>query len=63
MAPLLPSSLQQEEEIEEDESDIVVIFFAEKNKKGVGEGSLPSSSHFYHHLEATLAFALLLPPC
>jgi hypothetical protein len=30
-----------------------------KNKKGGGEGSLPSSSHFYHHIEAPLAATTL----
>jgi hypothetical protein len=30
-----------------------------KNYKDGGEGSLPSSSHFYPYLEAPLAFALL----
>ncbi len=34
-----------------------------KNKKGRGDGSLPSSSHFCHHIEAPLAFSLLLPSC
>ncbi len=34
-----------------------------KHKKGGGEGNLPSSSHFCHHLEVPLAFTLLLPPC
>jgi hypothetical protein len=28
-------------------------------RKGGKEGSLPSSSHFYHHLEAPLVGALL----
>jgi len=40
----------------------VVISSRQQNKKREGEGSLPSGSHFCHHLEATLAFALLLPP-
>jgi hypothetical protein len=45
MAPLSFSSLQQE-----DDNDIIVIF-APKIKKGGGEGSLPSSSHFCHHVK------------
>jgi len=37
------------------------VLFAEKKTQKIkkeGEWSLPSNSHFYHHLEAPLAFAL-----
>ncbi len=62
MTTLSSFSFSKQEETKEDNGDIVVIFFTGKYKRGRGEGSLPSSSHFCHHLESPLAFTLLLPP-
>jgi hypothetical protein len=47
--------------VEEKKRTTFVLFAKKKvtkNEKG-GEWSLPSNSHFCHHLEAPLAFALL----
>ncbi len=41
---------------------LLSFFLQQKNKKGGGEGNLPSSSHFYHHLEAFLVGAFLKLP-
>jgi hypothetical protein len=58
MMPPSPSSSQQEKTEEDKDGNKKIV----KTKKGGKEGSLSSNSHFCHHLEAPLAFALLLPP-